>query len=151
MSALPHKGFKVVFMLILMISELRRRLAESLRSGAAVQRCSGAAVQPLAFQVAAGAVLLGVNCRFTRGMCGLCVCPAWCPLSFHFTLQRSLFAFVFFRPDFPALLLLSNSIHEGAILHHSVSLYLCLPFIFPTPFCTVEGGRDRGERERWTD
>lgn len=78
-------------------------------------------------------------------------------LSFHFTFRRSLFAFVFFRSDFPSLFLLSNSIHERGTLHHSVSLYLCLPFIFSTPFCTTAGGREGGrkrqgrEREREMD
>lgn len=62
--------------------------------------------------------------------------------------------------DFLSLFLLSNSIHERCTLHHSVSLYLCLPFIFSTPlYARVrwrEGGRERErirgrEGKRWTD
>lgn len=81
----------------------------------------------------------------------------------HFLLVFILLCFLLhLRTDFLSLFLLSNSIHERCTLHHSVSLYLCLPFIFSTPFCTrarwKEGGRKKqrdgwGERERkrWTD
>lgn len=48
------------------------------------------------------------------------------------------------RTDFLSLFLLSNSIHERCTLHHSVSLYLCLPFIFSTPFCTRARWREEG-------
>lgn len=55
---------------------------------------------------------------------------------------------------FLSLFLHSNSIHEKCTLHHSVSLYLCLPFIFSTPFCTGVRWGEEGrkiQRERWTD
>ena len=79
----------------------------------------------------------------------------WCLLSSCFTFRWSLFAFVFYSISAltsSPLSLLSNSIHERCTLHHSVSLYLCLPFIFSTPFCTrerwKEGGGDGWEGER---
>lgn len=66
----------------------------------------------------------------------------------HFLLAFICFYFLLHLcSDFLSLLPLSNSIHERCTLHHSVSLYLCLPFIFSTPFCATVSWRE-GKRER---
>lgn len=49
--------------------------------------------------------------------------------------------------DSLSLSLLSNSIYERCTLHHSVSLYISLPFIFSTPFSSTAGWRNK-KRER---
>ena len=98
MSALPHKGFKVVFTLILMISELRRRPAESLRSGAAVQRCSGAAVQRCSLWPSR--LLLVLCCLgLTVDLPGVCVACVSAPLGAHChstSLSNGLYLLLFF-------------------------------------------------------
>lgn len=69
----------------------------------------------------------------------------------HFLLAFICFYFLLHLcSDFLSLLLLSNSIHERCTLHHSVSLYLCLPFIFSTPFCATVSWR-KGERKKETE
>lgn len=103
-------------------------------------------------------------CRCISRPCSICShdnSVTWCLLSFHSAFCWSFFFLLHRRTDFPSLSFLSNSIHERYTLHHSVCLYLCLPFIFSTPFCTRErrqkgaggGGinRKRWGRARWTD
>lgn len=79
----------------------------------------------------------------------LCVCVFLCHMVLAVILLHFLLVFIrlcfllHLRADFLSLFLLSNSIHERRTLHHSVSLYLCPPFIFSTPFCSGARWRER--------